>query len=223
MINSPKQTLARFLIRLRVSANFLTCFGLFMAFASAYFIWMGDLFLAGWALLFSGLLDLLDGAVARESKKVSAFGGIFDSSLDRYGDGAVMGMLVIYFARAEDFLFSFLALLALIGAFSVSYIRARAECEVESCRAGFWERGERVVYLVIGFLLQCPEPVIAVLALGTQWTALQRLLVARQASRPGEKNLNPLKSASRNNISYYLKISLLILFVFLWKFLVPLP
>jgi len=206
-----KEDLARFLSEAGISADFLTWSGLFLSFGSAALVGFGLFFAAGAALLLSGLCDLLDGAVARASGKADAAGGILDSTLDRYGDGAVLGALVLRAAYFQDLRTAALALAALIGSFAISYVRARAECEVESCRVGFWERGERLVYLSLGLLFNNLFVVLAVMAVGVQWTAWQRLSYARLLARGGGRvpdNAKPYRG--RNSALYAFKAGTLV-------------
>ena len=200
-----KEALAKFLFQIGISADFLTWLGLCLALFCGGLIFFGKFFWAGGFLLLSGFCDLLDGAVARASGKASVFGGILDSSLDRYGDGFVLGALAVYGAYYHRLFFSALALVALLGSFAVSYVRARAECEIESCRVGFWERGERLVFLALGLLLNNVLTALLILAAGTQYTVWQRLSYA-QNSRPYPDRRSP---------SYGWKIAALV-FLILW-------
>ncbi len=148
-----KYKIAKALHSIGISADFLTFAGLVLAGVSGYFISIGNLFWAGALLLSSGLLDMLDGAVARVSGRQSAFGGILDSSLDRYGDGFIFGGMILYFISLQRIDLIIWTLSAWVAAFSISYVRARVECEVDSCRVGFWERGERIGFIVIALLI----------------------------------------------------------------------
>ena len=195
-----------------VSANFLTFLGLSLAFATAFLIYIGSLWWAGAFLLLSGLADLLDGAVARASRAASRFGGILDSSLDRYGDGAVFAALVFYFLQHQKNLLAIFAMSALIGSFLVSYVRARAEREMENCRVGFWERGERVVYLALGLILNNLTVSVLVLGIGTHCTAIRRLWVARAGGLTAAQ-----KNSSRNTALYSIQCFALLSVLFLKK------
>jgi len=179
-VKNLKNYIAALLCNLGVSANALTMAGLLLALAAAFLIYGGSFFWAGGVLLLSGLFDLLDGAVARLSKKPGVFGGILDSSMDRYGDAFVFAGVLFFYFGAGDLLYAVLTWSALVGSFLISYVRARAECEIENCRVGFWERGERLVYLSLGLLFNNLEVVLWILAIGTHLTALFRLIYARQ-------------------------------------------
>ena len=208
-----KNGLARTLVRFGVSADFLTVAGLISAVAAGVLLYRGEFFFAGVLLLLSGLFDLLDGAVARVSGSQSPFGGILDSSLDRYGDGAVLGASVLYYARTFDAPLSVLALAALLGSFGVSYVRARAECEIEDCRTGFWERGERLVLVALALLADNLGMALFFLAIGTQWTVFQRLAFANIGTKKDAPQPVPfyLKASPRNSWPYFVKVSFLIL------------
>jgi len=179
-VTQIKETIAAFLYKQGISANFLTYLGLGLALLSGVLIYSGSFFWAGGVLLLSGLCDLLDGAVARLSKKPGVFGGILDSSMDRYGDAFVFAGVLFFYFGVGDLLYAVLTFSALVGSFLISYVRARAECEIENCRVGFWERGERLVYLSLGLLFNNLEVVLWILAIGTHLTAMLRLIYARQ-------------------------------------------
>ena len=208
-MNNIKDSLARFLHRLGISADFLTYSGLLLAFISAWFVYRGSFASAGVFLLFSGILDLLDGAVARASGKAGKFGGVLDSSLDRYGDAAVLGGALFFFTKSGQTFYAALSLSALCGSFLISYVRARAECAIPKCKVGFWERGERISYLCLGLLTGNLKWVIIVLALFTHLTAFQRLLCTYWA----EKGIKPgpgfkkwcMAEHDRARISYFIK------------------
>jgi CDP-diacylglycerol--glycerol-3-phosphate 3-phosphatidyltransferase len=140
--------------------------------------------LAGVALFISGFFDLLDGAVARQYGRVTAYGGFLDSVLDRYTDLFVAFGIFIYFLRSgDDLLFAILTFVAAIGIAIVSYIRARAEAASLQCKAGLLERPERTILLIIGLCFGVLKPVIIVMAILTHFTAIQRILIVRKAAR----------------------------------------
>ena len=112
-----KDKLAFLLVRAGFSADFLTILGALFALASGVLIYKGIFFWAGGLLLLSGLFDLMDGAVARLSKTASIFGGILDSSLDRYGDGFIFAGLFFFCAYHGRMLYAFLAVSAWVGSF----------------------------------------------------------------------------------------------------------
>lgn len=196
----------RFFHRLGLTADFLTYSGLALAGVSAVYLWNGRFFEAGLLLLLSGLTDLLDGSVARAAGKAKPFGGILDSSLDRYGDGLVLAAAAVVCVRIGREDLALWASSALIGSFAVSYVRARAECVIQGCRIGFWERGERLAFLALGLMLGNLALVLPVLGIGVHWTVFQRLRLSYLAcAEPARRPQGTTRSAT----AYWIKISVL--------------
>jgi CDP-diacylglycerol--glycerol-3-phosphate 3-phosphatidyltransferase len=174
--------------RARISPNALTVTGLVFIIAASAMITLNFLLIAGILMLVSGLFDILDGAVARYSKKITRFGGVMDSTFDRFSEGIVfLGLLVLYTPRAEIF-WTILILLALIFSFLISYIRARAEGAGINCEVGFFTRTERVLIMVVALILAAfiPDwPILAaliILVVFSLITVIQRLVyVYKQA------------------------------------------
>lgn len=96
------------------------------------------------------LLDMLDGAVARVSGRVSRFGALLDSSCDRVADAAIFGSLAWWFARADQPWLLAAALICLVLGSLTSYIRARAEGLGMTASVGFAERTERLIVVLVG-------------------------------------------------------------------------
>jgi phosphatidylglycerophosphate synthase len=210
-----KNSIASALHKVGISADFLTFSGLILAGVSGYCISTGNLFWAGALLLFSGLLDMLDGAVARVSGRQSAFGGILDSSLDRYGDGFIFGGMILYFISLQRIDLVIWTLSAWVAAFSISYVRARVECEVDSCRVGFWERGERIGFIVIALFVSSLPTAAIILGLALHWTVFQRLalsyVLTNRAGASASKLPFFLRPSRRAHWIYYLKVTALVL------------
>ena len=104
-------------------------------------------------VLAAGFFDMLDGALARYTNKVTRFGAVLDSTLDRLSEAVLLlGILVLY-AREQSVALILLVGAALIGSLLVSYIRERAEALGLECQVGFFTRPERVVVLALGLLL----------------------------------------------------------------------
>lgn len=139
--------------------------------------------LAGIALLVSGFLDALDGAVARQTGRITAFGGFLDSVLDRYADLAVALGIFVYFSVRGETLWVTLTFVAAIGFALIPYIRARAEAAGIECKSGILERPERIMLLIIGLWFGLLKPVILLLAVFTHVTAVQRILTVRKSTR----------------------------------------
>src|SRR5947209_7651524 len=137
-----------------LTPNMLTLFGLLITGMGAALVAAGQLFLGGLVLLFAGLFDILDGALARAANKVYRYGAFLDSTVDRYSEGVVYLGLLIYFLQQHDGLRPIIVLIALAGSFLVSYVRARAQSLGFTCDVGILARPERVVIIVAGLLLE---------------------------------------------------------------------
>ena len=149
------QPIARWIAALGITANMLTITGLLIGIGAGICIALGHLKLAGALILIGGTFDLMDGAVARASKVSNPFGALLDSVVDRYTEGAIFVGLAIYFSiQRGPKMITGLALtcLALIGAFLVSYVRARAEGLRVECKVGLMQRPERIVVLSLGVI-----------------------------------------------------------------------
>ncbi|WP_265581354.1 CDP-alcohol phosphatidyltransferase family protein [Methanofollis aquaemaris] len=166
-----------------VTPNVLTVAGFLVIAVAAVLIVSGRLVAAGVVLGFGGLFDALDGAVARVNGQASRFGAFFDSVLDRYAEAFLFGGLFLYFAG--DRTAQALTFAALVGSLMVSYTRARAEGLGAECRVGLFTRLERVLVLIAGLLTGFLVPALWVLAVLTNFTAVQRMWHVWQVTREG--------------------------------------
>jgi CDP-diacylglycerol--glycerol-3-phosphate 3-phosphatidyltransferase len=133
-----------------INPNVLTFFGMLVNFWAAVMFAAGMFGSAAVIIFFAGFLDMLDGQVARRGKRVTAFGGFLDSTLDRYSDMALYMGLLVFYARHGRTSYVVLAAAATAGSVMVSYARARAESLIDKCKVGFMERPERIVLFMIG-------------------------------------------------------------------------
>ena len=137
-----------------ITPNVLTVMNLALNIVAAYFITTGHFLLGGVLILASGLFDLLDGALARFTKKTTKFGAVLDSTVDRICEAATLCGLVIWYVPQEGATLEIVLILVVwIGSFLVSYIRARAEGLGWQCQVGLFTRAERVIVLAIGLLV----------------------------------------------------------------------
>ena len=194
-----------------ITPNGITTIGLFITILSAVIMIVGaevgergDFRYIAWfgvIILFAGVFDMLDGQLARITNKISKFGALFDSAIDRYSE-MIMFLGICYYLVSHDyFLSSLFAFIAMIGSLMVSYVRARAEALGVECKVGIMQRPERVLTIGIsailyGVISYCfgdfiitvewlPFPLIEnisiftipifVMAILTNYTALQRL------------------------------------------------
>jgi phosphatidylglycerophosphate synthase len=134
----------RLILASGVSANALTATAAVLGLAAAAAAAFGCFGLAGWLFIFSGILDAMDGRLARARNEVSPAGAAIDSILDRYTDALMLVGLGFYY---RDSLVVLPVLLALLGTSLVPYVRAKSEALGFPVRSGVMQRTERIVYL----------------------------------------------------------------------------
>lgn len=167
---------------LGVSADALTIFGLCAAVATGALIANGNLLLAVFGLVLTGLPDILDGSVARQSGTAGSRGAFFDSVCDRVADGCIF-LGVAWHLAAESSDYAVLAMAVLALSMLISYERARAESLGYSARGGLMERLERTVLLGVGLAFDVLVPVLWIMLVLTSITAIHRfVMVWRQAT-----------------------------------------
>jgi len=183
--------IVRFLAASPISPNALSWSGFAITLVAAALIATGHLIAAGFVVLFGGFFDMLDGALARRTDRTTIFGAVLDATLDRLSEAALLLGIVGYFlfSQQPQSLFSplsrewavILAFVALFSSQTVSYIRARAEAMGLECQVGILTRTERVILLTLGLWLNLLVIALAVIALLSLVTVVQRIhRVARQ-------------------------------------------
>jgi len=177
--NACLRPLAKACVRWGIHPNAVTLAGVALYAIGGSFIYMGFWKLAVLVGTIGGFMDGLDGLVAREYKKESPFGAIFDSFCDRLTEIAIyLGVLAYYLNHPAPYhLEIYAAFLVITGSMLVSYIKARANAEGIACSGGFAQRSERLI--AIGILLLSGPGVmvwgLAGLAACSYFTAFWRL------------------------------------------------
>ena len=159
------QPVAELLAKTPITPNIITWFGFLITLGAAALIATGHLFAAGLVVLLGGFFDILDGALARSTNRVTQFGAVLDSTLDRLSEAVLLLGILLFYISGGFIIGILLAGIALPVSFLVSYIRARAEALGLECQVGLFTRAERVVVLVLGLLLSQIDYVFLVIAL----------------------------------------------------------
>src|SRR3984957_9731729 len=167
----------------RVHPNVLTFIGLLINIGAAFLFAAGKFRCAGVVVIGAGLFDMVDGRVARQTNRVTRFGGFFDSVLDRYSDLGVLVGLLVYYASINRFFYVVLTAIVMTGTVMVSYTRARAENSIPKCKTGFLERPERVVLIIIGALFNRMAQVLWVIAVLSNITVIHRMIYTWQETK----------------------------------------
>jgi CDP-diacylglycerol--glycerol-3-phosphate 3-phosphatidyltransferase len=174
-----------FLNRLGLAPNTVTLIGLAGNLVGAALLARGSFLVGGLIVLVMGLIDALDGTMARLRGERSDFGAFVDSVTDRYSELLIFGGLLCYYAFREDLFWSILVFLAAAGSVLVSYVRARAESLGFDARGGVLTRFERYLVLAPSLILGIPRAGIVIVAILANVTALQRILSVRRQARKG--------------------------------------
>lgn len=187
-------SMVRGLASLGIAPNILTTTGVVINIGCAVLFGFGEFFWAGVVLIIANLFDMLDGNVARLTGNVTKYGSFLDSSLDRLSDMVAFLGIIIFYARSlpqHSVPNVILAGIGMIASVMVSYTTARSEALGVKANVGFLQRPERIVLLIIGalstwdwnsdfFLFNRMPQVLWVLAIGSLWTMIQRMLYIRK-------------------------------------------
>jgi phosphatidylglycerophosphate synthase len=180
------------LARTRVTPNALTASGVTLCAVASVLVWFenrGEIlfyWLGAVVFVVGSVLDILDGALARQSGKGTPFGAFLDSTTDRVSEGFMLGAIALVFARHHHVWAVGVDFAAVAGSFLVSYTRARAEALGLKGDVGIGSRAERVVVITAG-LVFAPWAVlpwaIVLLALTAWLTVGQRVWAVRSQLR----------------------------------------
>jgi CDP-diacylglycerol--glycerol-3-phosphate 3-phosphatidyltransferase len=146
----PLRAIIRACVVLRIHPNVLTFVGVLINLVAAWALATGRFGTAGGIMIVANIFDFIDGKVAREMGMESAFGGFWDSVMDRFSDLALFLGLVYLYSSVHRTDYVVITVMAMIFTVLTSYARARAESVVAQCKVGFMERPERIVLFMIG-------------------------------------------------------------------------
>ncbi len=169
------EPIARTIRVTNISPNVLTVIGFLLTVCVGGVLAAGYLQLGGVLLIAAAVFDAIDGTLARVSNRTSRFGAFLDSTLDRYSEAVTFLGLLIFYTGQGSRIETILIFATLIGSLLVSYTRARAEGLGIHIKSGLFTRVERVVVLVVGLIMGWMLPVLWILALLTNFTAVQRI------------------------------------------------
>ena len=176
--------------RVGLTPNLVTLIGLLIAAGGAGLAAAGEWWMAGAVALFGGAFDMFDGALARMTNRVSKFGALLDSVVDRVSEAVILFGILAYYLTADNNgggdaaladIGAALTYVAIIGSLMVSYMRARSEGLGIDCKVGVMTRPERVAAVGFGLIAAHWLPVVMPIVLGTigaltAFTAVHRLI-----------------------------------------------
>ena len=165
------------MVKVKLTPNAVTILGFIICCISAYYISSGSFLVGGLLVLFSGFLDIFDGALARKINQITDKGAFLDSTFDRLSEAIVLIGLIYYFSNSNETNFVLLASLSLVFSLLISYLRARIEGLGYNSKSGFFTRPERVLVVSIGLIFFSPELTVTLLAFATAAGLFHRFLI----------------------------------------------
>jgi CDP-diacylglycerol--glycerol-3-phosphate 3-phosphatidyltransferase len=172
----PLRLIISVCVALRIHPNILTFVGVLINLAAAWQLALGHFVAGGIIMVAANIFDFIDGKVAVELDAVSAFGGFWDSVIDRFSDIALfLGLIYLYSSKGRtDYVM--IASIAMMFAIMTSYTRARAESLITKCKVGFMERPERIVLFMIGAFTNRMAAALWVIGVLSVFTVADRII-----------------------------------------------
>src|SRR5262245_60756073 len=183
----PLRLIINICVTLRIHPNILTFVGVLINVAAAFELAAGHFIAAGVIMVIANIFDFIDGKVAIELDAVSAFGGFWDSVIDRFSDIALfLGLIYLYshLGRTDYVMVTAITMMFVI---MTSYTRARAESLIKKCKVGFMERLERIVLLMIRAFTNRMAAVLWVIGVLSVFTVADRIIYTYRELRESEQ------------------------------------
>lgn len=185
------ERMGKFFAGFGLSPNKWTLISILPALLTAYYLYLNEFLFAVAALFFTILLDVVDGSVARHTKKTTNLGAYMDTITDRYVEFIVIVGLLFADIQGLFLPMGFWILLFLFGSFMTTYAKAAASEKKlvhKEMKGGILERTDRMVVLLIGLLAGILNPlylgyVVVLLAILTNISALQRIYIAAKSKQ----------------------------------------
>jgi CDP-diacylglycerol--glycerol-3-phosphate 3-phosphatidyltransferase len=183
----PLRLIINLCVALKIHPNTLTFVGVLINVAAAYELASAHFVRAGVIMVIANIFDFIDGKVAHESNAVSAFGGFWDSVVDRFSDIALFLGLIYLYSHLGRTDYAMVAAIAMMFAIMTSYTRARAESLIKKCKVGFMERPERIVLFMIGAFTNRMAAVLWVIGVLSVFTVADRIIYTYRELRDAEQ------------------------------------
>ena len=183
----PLRLIINLCVALKIHPNTLTFIGVLINVAAAFELAAAHFIRAGVIMVIANIFDFIDGKVAHESNAVSAFGGFWDSVIDRFSDIALFLGLIYLYSHLGRTDYAMVASIAMMFAIMTSYTRARAESLIKKCKVGFMERPERIVLFMIGAFTNRMAAVLWVIGVLSVFTVADRIVLTYRELRDAEQ------------------------------------
>ena len=162
-----------------LSPNVITILGMGSALVCGYFLAVGNVPLAAVFFVLSGVLDIVDGFVAKKLDMVTEFGSFLDSLADRVSDAAIYLGIAVYYLRLGEGVYVGLALLVLVLSFLISYTRAKGEALGVTCKAGLMARAPRFLAVGVGLFFNGLSPWVLQIVLWVVTVLMAETFISR--------------------------------------------
>ena len=222
----PLRAIIAACVALKIHPNILTFVGVLINVAAAVALGLGRFITAGVIMVVANIFDFIDGKVARETHAETAFGGFWDSVIDRFSDISLFLGLIYLYSTLGRTDYVMVTALAMMFTIMTSYARARAESLIDKCKVGFMERPERIVLFMIGAFTNRMAAVLWVILVLSIVTVANRIyytyLVLNDRAMPA--STNPLATAlqraffwrdERGTVAYDVWVIAILAFVWL--------
>jgi archaetidylinositol phosphate synthase len=177
--------------KIDINPNYITILSIIISILVALLFYFHQLILGGIFIFISGSLDVLDGAVARYHNKSSKFGAFLDSTTDRFSDAIIIIGLI-----SGGYIDWFIGILAIHSAYTISYIRSKAESMNIECKVGIAERAIRLVILIIAVLIggivdnTWLKWIVILLIILSYFTVIQRMVYTWNKLKSKDSSIN---------------------------------
>ena len=172
----PLSALISISVALRVHPHVLPFVGVLINILAALALALGRFTLAGVIMIVANIFDFIDGKVAEQLELGSAFGGFWDSVMDRFSDISLFIGLIYLYAQLGRTDYVMITALTMMFSVLTSYTRARAESLIVKCKVGFMERPERIVLFMIGAFTNRMAAVLWVIGVLSILTVADRII-----------------------------------------------
>jgi len=172
-----EEPISKLLIKLKLTPNLVTLLGLIITIGGSYLVFKGDFFIGGIVIAIGTMLDSIDGSMARLSGKVSKYGDLLDSVIDRYSEGIIfIGIASFYIFQELNKLAILLCIISLLCSQLISYTRAKCESLNIENKSGLFTRVERSMILIVFLIISQPLLGLYILVIGTSISSFWRLI-----------------------------------------------
>ncbi|MFA6472390.1 MAG: CDP-alcohol phosphatidyltransferase family protein [Candidatus Latescibacterota bacterium] len=161
-----------------VTPNMVTFISLVLAIISGVFFALDKIYIGLTIGVIMGFSDIIDGQMAKEFGGATKFGGVFDSTIDRFNEFFIFAGFGVRYFFLDRPAWIFFCAFAFLGSAMISYVRARSEAAGFECKVGYLQRPERLGLMGVCVLFGSYgiDFIVVFLAFSTQITVITRLL-----------------------------------------------